>query len=317
VTAAVRALGAAESTAPTWTFPLCVQRYDQRAELTDAERHALGELGPKNLRRNRARGVPRRTAAGWRALSRLVGPLDTARGCLPHGEDARFRRAGAHAMAIILGNCVQTGRSYWAWTAQDWAQLCASSAETFIAAQTLPTETTVRPFVVALGYLLAGFDDFHHLGTFNRLHLACLVFGTQAVEQSLRQASAVLDQWGYRSVLSAKHRLRGVFSQALLINRRAAAGQRGEVVDSPGVDVLHAAGELARQIAAGEVDVGHRRFGVAVPGEGGDGMEFPAHARQISQAQMSGGGVAIRERRPPARSRAPPFDQVHSDKDCA
>jgi len=159
------------------TFPLCVERYDQRAELTDAERHALGELGPKDLRRNRARGIPRRTAAGWRALSRLVEPLDAARDCLRHGEDIRFRRAGAHAVAIILGNCARTGRSYWAWTAQDWAQLSGSSAETFIAAQTWPTETTVRPFVVALGYLLAGFDDFHHLGTFNRLHLASLVFG--------------------------------------------------------------------------------------------------------------------------------------------
>jgi len=195
------------------TFPLCVERYDQRAELTDAERHALGELGPKDLR------IPRRTAAGWRALSRPVEPLDAARDCLRHGEDIRFRRAGAHAVAIILGTCTRTRRSYWAWTAQDWAQLCGSSAETFIAAQTWPTETTVRPFVVALGYLLAGFDDFHHLGTFNRLHLASLVFGPQAVEQSLRQASAVLDQWGYRSVFSAKHRLRGVFSQALLINR--------------------------------------------------------------------------------------------------
>lgn len=102
-----------------------------------------------------------------------------------------------------MRNCAQAGQSYWAWTAQDWAQLYASSAETCIVAQTLPTETTVRPFVVALGYLLAGFDDLHHPGTFNRHHLANLVFGTHAVEQSLRQATAVLDQWGYRSAFSA------------------------------------------------------------------------------------------------------------------
>jgi len=99
--------------------------------------------------------------------------------------------------------------------------LCGSSAEALISAQPLPTETTGRPFVVALGYLLAGFDGFHRLGTFNRLHLASLVFCGQALEQSLREASAVLDQWGYRSVLSAQHRLRGVFSQALLINSSA------------------------------------------------------------------------------------------------
>ena len=86
-------------------------------------------------------------------------------------------------------------------------------------AQPLPTEPSVRPFVVALAYLLGGFTDFHRLGTFNRLHLACLIFGEHAVEESLRQASEVLDRWGYRDSTGVKHRLRGVFSQALLLNR--------------------------------------------------------------------------------------------------
>ncbi|MBS4728875.1 hypothetical protein MSM1_11230 [Mycobacterium sp. SM1] len=62
-------------------------------------------------------------------------------------------------------------------------------------------------------------SDFHRLGMFNRLHLACLIFGEPAVEESLRRASEVLDRWGYRDSLGAKHRLRGVFSQALLLNR--------------------------------------------------------------------------------------------------
>ena len=219
MTAAVRAVGKTEAMQPGWTFPLSLERYDQRGELTDAERRALRELGPKALRRNRARGIPRRTATHWTALARLVEPLDTARAGLHHGDDTRFRRAGAHAAAIILQNCVDTSRSYWAWTTEDWAQLCGSSAEAFVAARELPTETTVRPFLLALAYLLGGFDDFQLLGTFNRLHLARFVFGAGIVEESMRQASAVLDQWGYRGAASGKHRLRGVFSQALLINR--------------------------------------------------------------------------------------------------
>jgi hypothetical protein len=212
------------------------ERYDQRAELTEAERQALLGLGLKNLRRNRARGIPRRTAAGWRALSRLVGPLDAVRAGLHHSGDVRFRRAGTHAAAIVLHNCASIDRSYWAWTSNDWAQLCGSSTEAFVDAQPLPVETTVRPFLIALGYLLAGFDAFERLGTFNRLHLAGLVFGAEAVEEPLRAASAVLDQWGYRSVLSAKHRVRGVFSQALLINRST----RLEDLDSAAFDRLHA-----------------------------------------------------------------------------
>jgi integrase len=86
-------------------------------------------------------------------------------------------------------------------------------------ARTLPTETTVRPFAVALAYMLGGFDRFEQLGTFNRLHLAKLVFGADVVDSSIAQAAATLDAWGYRVPNAAKHRLRGVLSQALLLNR--------------------------------------------------------------------------------------------------
>jgi hypothetical protein len=236
VNAAVRAVGEANDEQGMCTIPLSAKRHDQRAELTQAEHHALAELGPKALRRNRARGIPRRTATHWKALAGLVEPLDAARAGLHHGDDVRFRRAGAHATAIILGHCADTGRSYWAWTPADWADLCGGSAEAFVAAQPLPTETTVRPFLIALGHLLGGFDAFEQLGTFNRHHLAGLVFGAASVEQSLAQAGAILEQWGYRSVLSGKHRLRGVFSQALLINR----SPRLEDLDTAAFERLHA-----------------------------------------------------------------------------
>jgi len=218
MTAAVD-LGRDKPTQPRWAFPLSPERYDRRAELTEVERRTLRELGPKALRRNGILGIPRRAAAQWKTLTRLVEPLDTVRAGLHHRDNVRFRRAGAHAVAIILQNCADTGRSYWAWTTQDWAQLCGSSVQSFSAARQLPTETTVRPFVVALAYLLGGFDAVELLGTFNRLHLARLVFGAEAVEEAMSQASAVLDQWGYRGVLTGRHRLPGVFSQALLLNR--------------------------------------------------------------------------------------------------
>lgn len=210
--------------------------YGQWPGLSEVERDALAALDPKALRRNRARGTPRRNATHWTALARLVEPLDAACAGLHHGEDRRYRRAGAHAAAAILGHCASTGRPYWAWSATDWANLCGPSAARFVAAQPLPTETTVRPFLIALGYLLGGFDAFEELGTFNRLHLAGLVFGAARVEDSMRQAGGVLEQWGYRSVLSGRHRLRGVFAQALLINR----SPRLDDLDTAAFERLHA-----------------------------------------------------------------------------
>jgi len=216
VTAALRADGIAVG--PSFGFGVALHRYDRRGELLDSEAAALGALGAAGLRRNRGTGV-QRTAAHWKALARLVEPLDAARARLHHRDDVRFRRAGAHAVAIILANCVARGRSYWAWTGQDWAGLCGSSARAFVADRDLPTEATVRPFLVAIGYLLDGFDESHLLGMINRLHLARLVFGEGAIDASIRQATETLDRWGYRGALNHQHRLRGGLSQALLINR--------------------------------------------------------------------------------------------------
>jgi len=145
--------------------------FDRAARLSPAERRALEALGPQGLRRNRSRGVPRRTASSWRALERLVTPLDAARAALHHGDDVCHRRAGLHAVGVVLEHCLVLGRSYSAWTADEWAELMGSSAEKFLADRALPTETTVRPFAIALAYLIAGFDRFEQLGTFNRLHL--------------------------------------------------------------------------------------------------------------------------------------------------
>ena len=71
-TAAVSVLGRDKATQPGWVFPMSLERYDLREELSEAERSALFALGPKALRRNRARGIPRRNASHWKALTRFL-----------------------------------------------------------------------------------------------------------------------------------------------------------------------------------------------------------------------------------------------------
>ena len=210
-----------ETVPARWTMPLPDSEFDRRHELRAAEADALKALSPLEMRRNRARGIPRRTAGRWTALARLVEPLDAARSVLHHVDDLRYRRAGAHAVAVVLQHCAASNRAYWGWSAWDWATVCGASSQAFLAAQPLPTEATVRPFVMALGYLLGEFSDFQHLGNFNRLHLANLVFGAEPIEEAMSQASTVMEQWGYLSQTSddGRYRLPGVLSQALLINR--------------------------------------------------------------------------------------------------
>ncbi|WP_319460844.1 hypothetical protein [Micromonospora sp. RTP1Z1] len=138
-------------------------------------------------------------------------PLDAARGRLHHDEDLRFKRAGLHATAIILGNCRALGRSWWGWTVWDWARPAGSSRQAFRSAQ-VPTETTVRPFLLGLAFVLGGFTDYQHVGNFNRLHLAKLIFGDEPVTTVMRAVADLMQGWGYRSQTDAdgRHRLRGV-----------------------------------------------------------------------------------------------------------
>jgi len=203
-----------------WGPGLKDRGWDRSRELLDGEAAAIAAIGPAGLRRNRATGIPRRTARHWNAISRLVKPLDAARAALHHDDDPKFRRAGAQAAAVILQHCSDTGQSYWAWTSWDWGRLAGPGSGEFLAARGLPTERTVRPFLVALAYLLGGFTDFQHLGMFNRLHLAQLVFGSEAVDAAMSETAVVLDRWGYRSqARDAGHQLPGVLAQALLLNR--------------------------------------------------------------------------------------------------
>ena len=62
-----------------WRLPFETGEFDRRPALLTREAAALEALSPLQLRRNRARGIPRRTAGHWRSLARLVAPLDAAR----------------------------------------------------------------------------------------------------------------------------------------------------------------------------------------------------------------------------------------------
>ena len=206
----------AEGTA--WAFSLDVSGWDRRSGLTVREAAALAEIGPAGLRRSRARGT--RRSRSWQALARLAVPPIRRRQSFITTAAMSTCGPAAHATGIILQHCADTGQAYWAWTSWDWARLAGSGSREFLDSQALPTEKAVRPFLVALAYLLAGFTDFQHLGMFNRLHLAQLVFGTEAVDAATGEATAVLDRWGYRSqVRDGEYKLPGVLGQALLINR--------------------------------------------------------------------------------------------------
>lgn len=204
-----------DSLAPAWVWPINVERYGRAGPLSSAELDAVVRLGP-DLRRPPGSD---RNALAWRAITRLLWPLNDARDALRLPEAAWQRRAADDAIAVILLRCAEARTAYWAWTSQEWLTLPGSTAERFKSAEPRWAAGTVRPYVLALGYLLSGFDTFNGLGAFNRVELAYKIFGRQAVDDSVRQVVDTLAGWGYRIGPGRGYLVPSVLCQLLLHNR--------------------------------------------------------------------------------------------------
>ncbi|MFF3159216.1 tyrosine-type recombinase/integrase [Streptomyces sp. NPDC057910] len=202
--------------APSWPWPIDLARYDRGPELSERERTALASLGWQVRRR---RGYdPERVE--WRAIARLLRPLDDARAALRWCPDTpAHRRSVTDAVGLILRRCLEDGTSFWAWSADDWVRIIAPGHKESEAAWPGWIDGTVRPYVAAFAYLLGEFTDFHRIGGFVRRSLAWRVFGQESVEETTEQVAATLQGWGYHPSNGAFGQFRTVLVQIMLLNR--------------------------------------------------------------------------------------------------
>jgi hypothetical protein len=200
---------------PAWAWPVNTDRYDRSEPLSHSELDALRGLGT-DLRRRQGEGDTLR----WRAIARLLRPLDDARASLRLPAGRRHRRAADDAIALILARCAEAGTTYWGWSAERWLSLAGTTAGQFKRDGPSWADGEVRPYVVAFGYLLAGFDCFSQLGGFNRRELCYKIFGKEVVDDSVRQVAGILAGWGYQVHAGrGGYQLASVLCQLLLHNR--------------------------------------------------------------------------------------------------
>ena len=200
----------------TWQWPVDAARCDTAPLLRAAEQDAIAELGPGNLRRL-ARHDP--AAGGWQQIRRLLRPLDDATAALEGPLTSHRRRAMLDAAAVVLLRCAETGRSYWAWTDEEWAGLLGQDQDGFRKAVPGWADDAVRPYLAAHAFLLGGFTAFCRLGSFSRLTLAWRVFGRDRVDGEIGRIRSVLAGWGYRLGRDEDQLLPMVACQMLLLNR--------------------------------------------------------------------------------------------------
>ena len=154
---------------PAWRWPIDLNRYDQTPTLAPAEHAALVGLGWE-LRRARCHDARR---PEWTAIDRLLRPLDEARLSLFIPDDPYHHRSALDAVGIILHACAATQHAFWAWSPTDWIEdVLAASQQAFQRAYPGWIDGAVRPYLVAIAYLLDCFEAFQLLGPFNRMALA-------------------------------------------------------------------------------------------------------------------------------------------------
>lgn len=103
-----------------WLWPVDLDRYLRHGQLSVIELDGLRALGLDLLRC----GGHDLGSAPWRAIRQLTQPLDDAQSVLHWHHDTRHQRRFARdAAALVLTRCAELSRSYWAWSAQDWADL--------------------------------------------------------------------------------------------------------------------------------------------------------------------------------------------------
>jgi integrase len=199
-----------------WRWPIDPGSYDTTPAVRAAEAAAIAGLGVDNLRRL-ARHDP--AAGGWPLIGRLLRPLDDAGAALASPPTSHRRRAMLDATAVVLLRCAETGRSYWAWTDQEWAGLLGRNQDGFRRAAPGWADDAVRPYLAAHAFLLGGFTTFCQLGGFSRVTLAWRVFGRDRVDGEIGRLRQVLAGWGYRLGCQDDTLLPMVACQVFLLNR--------------------------------------------------------------------------------------------------
>jgi len=194
---------------------MVLTRYDRTPTLAPEEHAGLVALGWE-VRRGRCHDLRR---PEWTAIDRLVRPLDDARQSVFTPANPYHHRSALDAVGIILHACATTQRPFWAWPPATWIEhVLAPSQQAFQRAYPGWIDGAVRPYLVAMAYLLDGFAAFELLGPFNRVALAHRVFGPALVQQALDPIMATLRTWGYHS---ARHTttVPGLVGALLLANR--------------------------------------------------------------------------------------------------
>ena len=147
--------------------------WDRSPILSVSEHAALQVLGARFADHHR------QWPAGFRAaLARLLSPVYTMLDRM-HAAQAP-RNAAVH---IVVAEMHRGSVAYWGWSGDQWLDLLCSSEAAF--KKRHGGSGNCRQYVIAMAYLLCGFDRLNEIGRFFQYRLAIKVFGRDAVDHAV------------------------------------------------------------------------------------------------------------------------------------
>ena len=198
--------------APAWTWPLDVARYDRAADLSPSEREHMGRL----VERFAAGG------RGWHrearpALERLLHPLhDTLDHLGATITEKRSYTVRTTVVCLLIRAMHRHGRSFWAFSPEDWHEMLGGDYYAYVRQHGVTANA--RHQLIAVAYLLCGFDGLDRLGRLAHHALAEKVFGAEVVNAAIAAVEGDLLAWGYTRKGNTVA-LRAAFSETMLAQR--------------------------------------------------------------------------------------------------
>ena len=127
-------------------------------------------------------------------------------------------RSSRDAVALILHACMSRHSSFWSWSPTTWVDVFGPDHQTIQRRFSGWADGAVRPYMMAIAYLLGCFSDFHLMGKINDVTLATRVFGPTRVQAAVEPILAVMQDWGYRTARNTST-IPGLVCTLLLLNR--------------------------------------------------------------------------------------------------
>ena len=181
--------------------------WDRSPILSVSEHAALQVLGARFADHHR------QWPAGFRAaLARLLSPVYTMLDRM-HAAQAP-RNAAVH---IVVAEMHRGSVAYWGWSGDQWLDLLCSSEAAF--KKRHGGSGNCRQYVIAMAYLLCGFDRLNEIGRFFQYRLAIKVFGRDVVDHAV---GVVFDEMTKVGLSTAdRSDVSNALCMALLVQRSA------------------------------------------------------------------------------------------------